>query len=105
GTIAEHHAPPRPGVPRGSRARLDFDLPLADSGVVDGDMIIFANRAGPAHRVEPAGGAGLAHQAGVQSWGDTPNRIDPAHQAGVQSWGDTPNRIDPAHQAGVQSWG
>ncbi len=50
GTIAEHHAPPRPGVPRGTRARLDFDLPLADSGVVDGDMLIFASRAGGANR-------------------------------------------------------
>lgn len=43
GAVAEHHAPPRPGVPRGARAVVGVDLPLADSGVVDGDMIIFRN--------------------------------------------------------------
>lgn len=48
GTAAEHHAPPRPGVPRGTRVRVGVDVPLADSGVVDGDMIIFRNQgAGP----------------------------------------------------------
>ncbi len=41
GATAAHHAPPRPGVHRGTRARLDVDVPLADSGVVDGDMVIF----------------------------------------------------------------
>jgi hypothetical protein len=46
GTTAEHHAPPRPGAPRGTRARLDFELPLADSGVADGDMVIFTTGAG-----------------------------------------------------------
>jgi hypothetical protein len=54
GTIAEHHAPPRPGVPRGARARLDVDRPLAESGVVDGDMIIFANRSGGNTMPRPA---------------------------------------------------
>ena len=63
GTIAEHHAPPRPGVPRGARTRLDFNRPLAASGVVDGDMIIFANRAGPRAPGRSRKRAGLAHQA------------------------------------------
>ena len=58
-TAAEHHAPPRPGVPRGRRARLDIDVPLADSGVVDGDMIIFR---GPA---EASGASGAAGVSGV----------------------------------------
>jgi hypothetical protein len=55
GTIAEHHAPPRPGVPRGLRVRLDIDAPLADSGVVDGDMIILKGAAEPAGTSGPAG--------------------------------------------------
>jgi hypothetical protein len=45
GAVAEHHAPPRPGVPRGTRVRLSVDAPLADGGVVDGDLIIFRNAA------------------------------------------------------------
>jgi hypothetical protein len=48
GAVAEHHAPPRPGVPLGRRVRLPVDLSLADSGVADGDMIIFRKSAGPA---------------------------------------------------------
>jgi hypothetical protein len=43
GAAAEHHAPPRPGVPRGTRAALRVDMPLTDGGVVDGDMILFRN--------------------------------------------------------------
>jgi hypothetical protein len=46
GVVAEHHAPPRPGNPLGSRMRLRPDTSLADSGVADGDMIIFRRTAG-----------------------------------------------------------
>jgi hypothetical protein len=48
GSVAEHHAPPRPGVPRGLRVRLNVDRPLADNGVADGDMIIFRKSAAEA---------------------------------------------------------
>jgi hypothetical protein len=40
-TVAEHHAPPRPGVPQGTRVRLDAHASLAASGVADGDLITF----------------------------------------------------------------
>lgn len=43
GAVAEHHAPPRPGAPRGTKERLSVDVPLADSGVVDGDLVMFRN--------------------------------------------------------------
>lgn len=39
----EHRAPPRPGDPRGRRAQLAPDAPLADAGVADGDLVIFGN--------------------------------------------------------------
>ena len=39
--VVEHHAPPRPGVPMGTRARMDAYTSLADSGVADGDLITF----------------------------------------------------------------
>ncbi len=41
GSAAEHHAPPRPGAPQGTKTRLPPLASLADSGVADGDMIIF----------------------------------------------------------------
>jgi hypothetical protein len=41
GSAAEHHAPPRPGAPQGIKVRLRPYTSLADSGVADGDMIIF----------------------------------------------------------------
>jgi hypothetical protein len=46
GVVAEHHAPPRPGNPLGMRVRLHPDASLADSGVADGDMILFRRAAG-----------------------------------------------------------
>jgi hypothetical protein len=61
-TAAEHHAPPRPGVPRGRRARLDIDVPLADGGVVDGDMIIFKD---PADTTGNSGAAGMFGAVGA----------------------------------------
>src|SRR5215468_4038372 len=39
--VVEHHAPPRPGVPIGTRTRMDAYTSLADSGVADGDLITF----------------------------------------------------------------
>jgi hypothetical protein len=39
--VVEHHAPPRPGVPQGTRVRMDAYTSLADSGVADGDLITF----------------------------------------------------------------
>jgi hypothetical protein len=39
--VVEHHAPPRPGAPMGTRVRMDAHTSLAESGVVDGDLIAF----------------------------------------------------------------
>jgi hypothetical protein len=39
--IVEHHAPPRPGTPMGTRVPMDAYTSLADSGVADGDLITF----------------------------------------------------------------
>src|ERR1700761_6541292 len=45
GAIAEHRAPPRPGLPLGTKVALDVDVPFAASGVADGDMVFFRNPA------------------------------------------------------------
>ncbi|MGN6681692.1 MAG: hypothetical protein ACTHKL_28325 [Streptosporangiaceae bacterium] len=52
--VVEHHAPPRPGVPLGTRERMDAYTSLADSGVADGDLITFRTPAEAAttHKTE-----------------------------------------------------
>jgi hypothetical protein len=39
--VADHRAPPRPGVPQGRRAVLRAGAPLAEAGVADGDLVLF----------------------------------------------------------------
>jgi hypothetical protein len=41
GVLAEHQSPPRPGLPLGIRVRLNTAVSLAESGVADGDMVVF----------------------------------------------------------------
>jgi len=69
GLVAEHQSPPRPGVPLGARARLNTAVSLADSGVADGDMVVFKSAA--AHRSEHE----AAHRAEYQA----------AHRAGQRA--------------------
>jgi hypothetical protein len=45
GLVAEHQSPPRPGVPLGLRVRLNPAVSLAESGVADGDMVVFKSGA------------------------------------------------------------
>jgi|SRR5215475_2999328 len=52
--VVEHHAPPRPGTPMGTRVRLDAYTSLADSGVADGDLIAFKTP-GEAAALRPGG--------------------------------------------------
>jgi len=59
-SAVEHHAPPRPGAPQGTRVRLDSHAPLAASGVADGDMVVFR---------QPAGGAAGAPESGAEDGG------------------------------------
>jgi hypothetical protein len=38
---AEHHGPSRPGAPEGRRVALSPHISLGESGVVDGDVVLF----------------------------------------------------------------
>jgi hypothetical protein len=101
GTIVEHHAPPRPGVPRGTRARLDFDLPLTDSGVVDGDMIIFTKRAGAADRAGVARRPGVAAQPGALAQPRAASRPGAVAEPGAVAWPGAASRPGGGVQVGV----
>jgi len=101
GTIVEHHAPPRPGVPRGTRARLDFDLPLTDSGVVDGDMIIFTKRAGGADRAGVASRPGVVAQPGVVERPGAAGGPGVVDRPGAVSWPGAGGRAGVVDRDGV----
>lgn len=40
--VAEHRSPPRPGTPQGRRTVLGPEVSLAEAGVADGDLLVFA---------------------------------------------------------------
>jgi hypothetical protein len=46
GAVAEHWTPPRPGGAQALRQPLPPLVPLADAGVLDGDVVILADAAG-----------------------------------------------------------
>jgi hypothetical protein len=45
-TIIEHRSPPRPGVPEGGRALVGSGAALAETGVADGDLVLFRTTEG-----------------------------------------------------------
>jgi hypothetical protein len=75
----EHHAPPRPGVPQGTRVRLADRASLADGGVADGDLLIFRRA------VSAVGGLASADRtsgAGKHSSGSSLQKIEHGESAG-----------------------
>ncbi len=90
-SVVEHHAPPRPGVPQGRRTQLTSNASLADSGVADGDMIIFRKSASEEHAVGPGqrpGPAEVSQPAPVGGERPGAEKIyRPAHQRpGSEQW-------------------
>lgn len=40
-SVAEHRSPPRPGGPPNRRSLIRASVPLAEAGVLDGDIVVF----------------------------------------------------------------
>ncbi len=96
-SVVEHHAPPRPGVPQGRRTQLTSNASLGDSGVADGDMIIFRKSASG----ERAGGPGQRPRSASAD----ATRPDPGYaplpaqpEAGRPSGGRPPGQGSTAHR-------